>query len=209
MKSIFKLILLVAASSLTLTAVAGENSRNGHGNRNGNQRILDYNRDLAGYNCSLGSDYLNAVQYCNEDPEGMGGIGVSGYFEIRGLIANQEVLGYEEYTSYDACPDDVNNIGDGSSQSITISVGGYVVTADCTGQRVEFFSGKGLIKDAGQDKPEKYSSISQFYTTPNWSDGSCVITATDSYGNIETFGNTDIIDSSAYAYVSNYYRYNK
>ena len=177
MKSISKVILLVAAASLTLTAVAGK--------KYNSNRTLIYSED--GFS---GSSNINAFQTCYEYPDGMGGSNVEGFVGISGFIAGKEVSEFESYSDLglDSCPENGNSIGGGSRQSATVSLVGNVVTADCTDQAREHSSSNGHINYPHQIKPQNYLSRFNSHYTYDPYDGSCVITATHSGGSTETFG---------------------
>ena len=176
MKSIFKMIAVVAASGLTMVAYAGEQSS-------------FYSQGIYASDGFLGSSYISASSYCGMDPDGTGGTNAYGTTEIDGYIAGNYVNVIESYDTLDSCPEIFDNVDGGKNQTVKISVGGVVVTAACSKQGASNGSEISHTRYPGE-KPQSYSEHwKQQWTTDNY-DMSCVITATDAGGNTETFFGT-------------------
>lgn len=206
MKSIFKLLLLIAAASLTMTAVAGEKPRNGGGNGNGHgnshQKYPHYQLWIRGTGGSTGSEYFSVDQACRTYPNSAGKVDVYGEIQINGYFLSESVQVYERYDGLDACPESNNVLSKDSSQTVTIRFGGLVVTADCTGQIMERGSDKTQLEYPGKRK-QKTDLRSWGMSITDGADGACEMTVSDSDGNTETFG-SDISTLLKVGYTSYY-----
>ncbi len=174
MKSFYKLLLVVSVLVFTVSAQAG-------------QQYRYQSQSVYGDNGSGGSFYLSAYRYCNEFPDGIGGTVVDGFAQVNGYINNNYVEESESYYGLSSCPD-FGGFKGKPNQTIAIVVGGISVTAECTNQTTSKSSGNGQTKSPGQ-KPQNYTSHSKYHYTTDGYDGSCVITALDTAGPPEKFGN--------------------
>lgn len=171
MKSILKMILILAVASLTSVTFAG-------------QKFLRYSYYISVYD---GNNHFTTSKSCSEYPDGNGGTIRSWEIWINANLNGNDI--YENENDYvpGLCPKDDNFFGGNSKQSITISFKEYVVTANCSDQITAHGSSTELVKYPGQNKSIKYSSHFKKHYNDNPSNMSCVATVTHSGSLPEAF----------------------
>lgn len=176
MKAIYKLLMTGTVLLLPMGANAGEQGRS------------DLQR-IRGDGGSLGSHSIRVTVFCDENPNGMGGVNVSGRRQITGHINNNSVDLNESFYGHERCPDIFNKEYGSENQVVHVSMEGVTVNADCTNQVTHQGSGTNHYTYPDQQNPVKYSNHwKRHYTSQSdYLNGSCVITATDASGITETF----------------------